>query len=105
MIDPVPARTFVFIDMREDSIDIGNFATDMRGFPTSPAQTGFFDLPAAYHHFAGGFAFADGHAEIKRWKDGRTTPKLVRGGLIPDSYATPNNRDVVWLQERCTREK
>jgi prepilin-type N-terminal cleavage/methylation domain-containing protein len=105
LVDPGPARTFVFIDMREDSIDIGNFATDMRGWPGSPAQTGFFDLPAAYHHFAGGLAFADGHAEIKRWKDGRTVPKLVKGGLIPDQYATPNNQDVRWLQERCTREK
>ena len=105
LIDPGPSKTWLFLDMREDSIDIGNFATDMRGFPNSPAQTGFFDLPASYHHFAGGFSFADGHSEIKKWKDGRTTPKLVRGGLIPDEYATPNNRDVVWIQERTTREK
>ena len=105
LIDPGPARTWLFLDMREDSIDIGNFATDMRGFPSQPAQTGFFDLPASYHHFAGGFSFADGHSEIKRWRDGRTSPKVVRGGMIPDQYATPNNRDVVWIQERTTREK
>lgn len=105
LIDPGPTKTWVFLDMREDSIDIGNFATDMRGFPSSPAQTGFFDLPAAYHHFAGGFSFADGHSEIKRWRDGRTTPKLVRGAEIPDSFPSPNNRDVIWLQERTTRKK
>ena len=105
LIDPGPSKTWLFLDMREDSIDIGNFLTDMRGFPGSPAQTGFFDFPASYHHFSGGLSFADGHSEIKRWRDSRTMPKLVKGGLVPDIVASPNNRDVIWLQERCTREK
>jgi prepilin-type N-terminal cleavage/methylation domain-containing protein len=64
--DPGPTRLFVFLDMREDSIDIGNFATDMRGFPDQPDLYGFFDLPGSYHHLAGGLSFADGHAEIRR---------------------------------------
>jgi len=51
-----------------------------------------------------GFAFADGHSEIKRWLDDRTTPSLVKDDLIPDVVPSPNNRDVVWLQERCTRK-
>lgn len=104
MIDPGPSRTFVFMDMREDSIDIGNFATDMRGWPDQPRLTGFFDLPASYHNGAGGFSFADGHSEIKRWVDPRTTPPLVKGGLIPDIGPSPNNRDIIWLQERSTRK-
>ena len=103
MADPGPARTFVLLDMREDSIDIGNFATDMRGWPNRPSQTGFYDLPASYHNRAGGLSFADGHSEIKRWLDDRTTPSLVKGDLIPDVLPSPNNRDILWLQERCTR--
>jgi len=103
MIDPGPARTFVLLDMREDSIDIGNFATDMRGWPNCPSQTGFYDFPASYHNRAGGLSFADGHAEIKRWLDSRTMPSLVKGGLIPDIVSSPNNKDIIWLQERCTR--
>jgi prepilin-type N-terminal cleavage/methylation domain-containing protein/prepilin-type processing-associated H-X9-DG protein len=103
MLDPGPAKTFVFLDMREDSIDIGNFAPDMRGWPDDPQITGFFDYPASYHNQAAGFSFADGHSEIHRWRDPRTTPPLQRDGLIPDILASPNNQDVIWLQDHSTR--
>jgi hypothetical protein len=104
MTDPGPSHTFVLLDMREDSIDIGNFATDMTGWPDQPSQTGFYDFPASYHNHAGGLSFADGHSEIRRWLDSRTAPPLVKGGLVPDVIASPNNKDVLWLQERCTRK-
>jgi len=104
LIDPGPTRTFVFLDMREDSIDLGNFATDMRGYPDQPQQFGFFDLPGAYHNRAGGFSFADGHSETKRWHDARTMPALVRGGLVNDHLPSPGNPDVFWLQDRSTRK-
>jgi prepilin-type N-terminal cleavage/methylation domain-containing protein len=103
MIDPGPAQTFVFLDMREDSIDIGNFAPDMRGWPDQPDLTGFFDYPASYHNQAGGFSFADGHSQIQRWSDPRTMPPVQKDGLIPDILSSPNNPDVVWLQEHSTR--
>jgi prepilin-type N-terminal cleavage/methylation domain-containing protein/prepilin-type processing-associated H-X9-DG protein len=103
MVDPGPAKTFVFLDMREDSIDIGNFAPDMRGWPDEPELTGFYDFPASYHGQAGGLSFADGHAEIHRWLDPRTMPPLQKNGLIPDVLASPNNPDVLWLQEHSTR--
>ena len=102
-LDPGPVNTFLFMDMREDSIDWGNFATDMTGWPDHQEQVGFYDLPGSYHHRAGGFSFVDGHAEIKRWKDDRTMPPLVPGGGIPDQFRSPGNRDVIWLQERSTR--
>jgi len=85
MVDPGPARTFLFLDMREDSIDVGNFAPDMTGWPDQPASRGFYDLPGNYHHYACGFSFVDGHSEIHRWRDPRTTPPLVRDGEVPDS--------------------
>ena len=53
----------------------------------------------AYHNRAGGFSFADGHSEIKKWQDHRTTPSKVTQLNI----ASPNNRDMFWLQERSTR--
>jgi len=105
MVDPGPARTFLLLDMREDSIDIGNFAPDMRGWPDKPEAVGFYDFPGSYHHRAGGLSFADGHAEIKRWRDGRTMPPLERDGLIPDIVPSRYNKDVIWLQERSTRKK
>jgi prepilin-type N-terminal cleavage/methylation domain-containing protein/prepilin-type processing-associated H-X9-DG protein len=105
MVDPGPAKTFVFLDMREDSIDIGNFAPDMRGWPDEPELAGFYDFPASYHNQAGGLSFADGHAEIHRWLDPRTMPLLQKNGLIPDVLASPRNPDVLWLQEHSTRRK
>ena len=104
-VDPGPAGTFLLLDMREDSIDWGNFATDMTGWPDHPEQIGFYDLPGSYHHRAGGFSFVDGHAEIKRWKDDRTMPHLVLGGDVPDQLRSPGNQDVIWLQERTTRKR
>lgn len=103
--DPGPARTWLLMDMREDSIDWGNFVTDMRGWPDQPERAGFYDLPGSYHHRAGGLSFADGHAEIKRWRDERTMPPLVRDGLVRDRLSSPGNPDVLWLQERSTRRK
>lgn len=105
MLDPGPSKTFVFLDMREDSIDVGNFAPDMTGWPDAPDQIGFYDLPGSYHHRAGGLSFADGHSEIHRWMDNRTMPPLVTDGGIQDDVRSPYNQDVLWLQERSTRRK
>jgi prepilin-type N-terminal cleavage/methylation domain-containing protein len=102
---PGPSKVFVFLDMREDSLDMGNFGTRMAGWPDQSSQYGFYDLPGFYHHLACGFSFADGHSEIHRWRDSRTTPPLVTGGLIPDTFSSPNNPDVAWLQDRATRPK
>jgi hypothetical protein len=89
--------------MREDSVDWGNFATDMTGWPDNPEQAGFYDLPGSYHHLAAGFSFTDGHSEIHRWRDSRTMPPLVTGDVIPDQYRSPNNPDIRWLQDHATR--
>ncbi len=102
---PGPSKVFVFLDMREDSIDMGNFGTRMAGWPDQPSQYGFYDLPGSYHHLACGFSFADGHSEFRRWRDPRTMPPLVQGGLIPDQFESPGNPDVAWLQDHATRPK
>jgi prepilin-type processing-associated H-X9-DG protein len=62
------------------------------------------DVPASYHNGAGGFSFADGHAEIKRWLDNRTKPPIRKGAWVT-SGVQGNNRDVMWMQERSTRLK
>jgi len=105
LINPGPSSIFVFLDMRQDSIDTGNFAADMAGWPNQSANYGFFDLPGFYHHLACGFSFADGHSEMRRWRDGRTMPPLVPEGYVSDIFESPDNPDVAWLQERATRPK
>lgn len=107
MVEPGPARTWVFLDEREDKINYGNFFTDMTGYPDSPRSFQFhFDYPASYHHRACGFSFADGHAELKRWLDARTMPPLQIGGSWSSAayVASPGNPDIFWLQERSTRK-
>jgi prepilin-type processing-associated H-X9-DG protein len=105
LIDPGPVKTFVFTDMREDSIDMGNFGVNMAGWPDKPALYGFWDLPGFYHNGSGNFAFADGHSELKRWLDPRTTPPIKPGIGYPDRFNSPNNPDIAWLQDHATRPK
>ncbi len=102
---PNPTRMFVFLDMREDSVDVGNFATSAAGYPDRPAEFEFLDLPGFYHARSGGLSFADGHSEIKKWRDPRTMPAIVPGGLVRDEYPSPRNPDVAWFQENAIRPR
>jgi len=104
MLDPGPTMTWVLLDEREDSINDGYWVTLMQGYPDKPQSAYIVDYPASYHNRAGGFSFADGHSEIKKWQDSRTTPNLKSGQSLQLNVASPNNRDVLWLQERCTRK-
>ena len=101
-VDPGASQTWVFIDEREDSINDGFWVTQMPGYP-DPSTTKITDYPASYHNGAAGISFADGHAEIKRWTDPRTVPTLEKNGNIPLNVPSPNNKDVLWIQDRTTR--
>jgi prepilin-type processing-associated H-X9-DG protein len=105
MRDPGPSQTFVFLDERVETLGEGVFYLSMDGSPDKPGTTAFFDYPACAHNGAGSFSFADGHVEIKKWLDPRTTPaKLTPSGAdYPPEVSSPNNQDIRWLQDRCTR--
>jgi prepilin-type processing-associated H-X9-DG protein len=83
--------------------------TYMAGYsPADPAQYGFDgDYPGMYHNRACGFSFADGHSELKRWRDDRTMPPLTVGSnpLFDNFSMSPDNQDVAWLQDHSTRPK
>jgi prepilin-type N-terminal cleavage/methylation domain-containing protein/prepilin-type processing-associated H-X9-DG protein len=57
-----PANVWVTLDEQADSINDGFF---IAGYPTA---NNWGDTPASYHNGACGFSFADGHAEIHKWK-------------------------------------
>ncbi|HWQ92256.1 MAG TPA: prepilin-type N-terminal cleavage/methylation domain-containing protein [Clostridia bacterium] len=103
------SKIFVFLDMREDRVNWSNFMTDMTGYPDQPQLYRFnSDMPGIYHHLAAGFSFADGHSELRKWRDGRTTPPLATPGSNPLGYGdipSPNNVDIAWLQDHSTRPK
>ncbi|MBI2948972.1 MAG: type II secretion system protein [Verrucomicrobia bacterium] len=96
-----PSRTFVFIDERQDSIQDCYFPVDMLNGPAS-----LLALPSPYHNGAGTVSFADGHAELRKWRDRRTTPPMLTRGFagIMGSF-WPTNSDVIWLQERTAQWK
>lgn len=99
MTDPGPSRTFVLLDEREDSINDGYWLLDMSGYPG--IRVNIYDYPASYHNQAGGLSFADGHSELKKWRDSRM---IVALGQLRKRESSNNNQDIMWLQERCTRQ-
>jgi prepilin-type N-terminal cleavage/methylation domain-containing protein len=103
-----PSKIFVFLDMREDSVNWSNFMQDLGGYnPIAPGSWTLGDMPGMYHNHAAGFSFSDGHSEIKKWLDPRTTPALAPTGTTLDqtgfNYAAAgaNNQDVYWLQDHA----
>jgi len=88
---PGPSSCWVTIDENPLSVNDGWFVCDPNNTGTWP------DVPASYHNGAGGLSFADGHAEIKKWRD-RTVLNLPSPGAAKDASA----RDLEWLQERTT---
>jgi prepilin-type N-terminal cleavage/methylation domain-containing protein/prepilin-type processing-associated H-X9-DG protein len=106
LTDPGPSSTWVVLDERQDSIDDGCFDVDMKGFPGDPALGRLVDIPANYHDNACSFAFADGHTELKRWRDARTMPPVKKTNLhylTERNLPAPGSPDLRWLQERSTR--
>ncbi len=103
LVDPGPAMTWVLVDEHPDSINDGFFCVDMNGYP-NPSAAKLPDVPASYHNGACGFAFADGHSEIHRWKDTRTMPKVKKSDIPSVNHGSPPNQDVLWIYERTTRK-
>jgi prepilin-type N-terminal cleavage/methylation domain-containing protein/prepilin-type processing-associated H-X9-DG protein len=99
LIRPGPAMSWVFVDEHPDSINDACFFVN-------PGLTGaanrWLDLPASYHNGACGFAFADGHSEIKKW--------LLTSTKVPITFAdfpglnAPNSVDFDWLVARTPRK-
>ena len=92
------ANTWVTIDENPDSINDGWFVHT----PPPDAGTGYVDYPASYHNNAGGLSFADGHSEIRKWRD----PAILRYGQ-PNAPGGVDKKvdDFKWLQDRTTIAK
>jgi len=102
VLNPGPAMTILFLDERCDSINDGEWCTSMNGWPDKPQQDVLIDFPGSYHAGAGGLSFVDGHSEIHKWRDPRTTPPI---GKIPGlNQSSHDNQDVFWVMERSTRK-
>jgi prepilin-type N-terminal cleavage/methylation domain-containing protein/prepilin-type processing-associated H-X9-DG protein len=102
MVRPHPAGLWVIIDENPDSINDAAFAVKMDYQGTVALWQ---DGPATYHGGACGFTFADGHSEIKKWKDSRTTSRpMLTTYLYRFTYGVLHGKsaDIAWVQERTT---
>ena len=94
---PSPVDLFVFIDECPGTINDPSFLCDAwnGGYPSIQ----WVDIPASYHNRAGGISFADGHAEIRKWRDpvvtSQNNPTFTNAGQTPPT-------DLLWLQARST---
>jgi prepilin-type N-terminal cleavage/methylation domain-containing protein/prepilin-type processing-associated H-X9-DG protein len=88
-----PTSTWVTIDENPATINDGWFVEDKASYPKS-----WVDQPACYHNNSGGLSFADGHAQIKKWKD-----KVVLAQTNPTFYGQDlSSDDLQWLQDLTT---
>lgn len=95
MLRPGPANTFVLVDENKFSINDGGFATV--GPDVTPNYK-MVDWPGIYHNGACGFAFGDGHSEIRKWKDPRTY-LTVAATSVPSQAG---NQDIWWMSVKTT---
>lgn len=85
------ANAWVLIDENPWSINDGWFVAD---------DNEWIDYPGTYHNNAGGLSFADGHAEIKKWRDANVT--TMKNPASPRSGFTGTPSDGQWLWQRTT---
>jgi prepilin-type N-terminal cleavage/methylation domain-containing protein/prepilin-type processing-associated H-X9-DG protein len=105
MIAPGPSDLWVFLDEQGDSINDGFFLVDMAA--STGTNPDWPDRPAAYHGGTGAFAFADGHAEGRRWRDPALTPDPVvkPPTAPPPAAATASAGDIGWVTRHTTVHK
>jgi prepilin-type N-terminal cleavage/methylation domain-containing protein/prepilin-type processing-associated H-X9-DG protein len=91
---PTPAQLWVFVDEHPDSINDG-------GFFNAQKNPEWIDLPANSHNNACGFAFADGHSEIHKWRTSvtRYPVRIIDFSRQPVRLDDP---DFAWTLERTS---
>jgi prepilin-type N-terminal cleavage/methylation domain-containing protein/prepilin-type processing-associated H-X9-DG protein len=101
----LPTKTWVLVDEHPDSINDAACAVQMAKPGDTTAR--IIDFPASYHGGACGFSFADGHAEIHKWRGARIQPKPTYTGTMPlNVTAAPDSvGDVIWWSENTTVAK
>jgi prepilin-type N-terminal cleavage/methylation domain-containing protein/prepilin-type processing-associated H-X9-DG protein len=89
--NPGPSDIYVFLDEHPDSLDDGIFYTPNRVWGS------LVELPGCQHAGACGLAFADGHAEIHKWR-GKFSNLPVRYVYTIGVAVPLNDPDMIWLE-------
>jgi len=100
---PRPTEIFVFLDEHPDSIDDGYFLNKYVG---RSDRYDWIDLPASYHEGAASIAFADGHAELHRWKNESTKrPPHPDAATPPPGVSRREAADYYWVINRMSVDR
>jgi prepilin-type N-terminal cleavage/methylation domain-containing protein/prepilin-type processing-associated H-X9-DG protein len=104
--DPVrrsPTELLVLLDEHPDSINDAYWIATLNGYG---GLYGWCDLPATYHNGACGFAFLDGHSQIKKWTGKLCSPEWL-GATYKDRHAgvfkcdsQADKNDIDWVKNR-----
>jgi len=102
------ALYYVFVEEEHNGSNYGENEGGwaLRGVeqPLNPTAWRFFDPLASYHLKSSTFAFADGHADRRKWMDKRTLEFIQTNKHNPGSHSgmetpSPGNEDLRWLIE------
>lgn len=98
--NPGPSDSWVFTDEHPDSLDDGILYVSPY-FKTTGGAGVFTELPSSLHDRADGLSFADGHAEIHKWLDGRTCLPVSYTPLSGSSKLNmfPASQDLLWMAQ------
>ncbi|MBM3840133.1 MAG: type II secretion system protein [Verrucomicrobia bacterium] len=97
-----PSALFVFIHEDPNTIDDGTIAIDL-----SPGTTNSWsnsNTAAALHGGSTSIGFADGHAELHRWRGVMKSTGPIRGVTTVNTAVRPN-LDANWLKERTSEPR
>ena len=89
-----PLEAIVFLDEHPGSINDGYFQTDMIG-------ARFPDVPGSHHGGSGCFSYADGHADLRKWRDAARIP-VVKGVQQQNVNVNGASEDLKWLRAHST---
>jgi hypothetical protein len=95
IIKPTPANLFVLIEENPNYIDDAAFAVPLS--VNGAGNRTWYDYPSVLHSGECALSFADGHSEMRLWRDPITLNGKPPPPLVPTSY-----NDAQWLQERTT---
>ena len=96
---PLPSNLWVVIDENPDSVNDAAFAVKMDN------KNIWQDGPGTSHCGGCGFSFADGHSEIRKWKDGRMYARpfiTTYRSTFPFGWSQVNSVDIAWVEERTS---
>ena len=111
IIRPSPSALWVLGDENPDSVNDAAMSVNMAGGnmyggTPNPSRNKWMDGPSNLHDGGCGFAFADGHYELKKWTDPRTLAlKTTYTQSFPYGIVQSNSPDIQWVKDRTTAPK